>query len=57
MNIIYRYYDRHLKCDAKFELVGCTSIPTLESIKQFSRKMGYLKSIEIIFPKKFVASK
>ncbi len=56
MKIIYRYYDRHFKCDARMELEGCTSIPTLESIEQF-KELGDLKSIEIIFPKKFVESK
>lgn len=56
MKIIYRYYDRYFKCDAKMELEGCTSLPTSESIEQFN-ELGDLKSIEIIFPKKFVESK
>lgn len=56
MNIIYRYYDKYFKCDAKMEFEGCTSLPTLDTVEQF-KELGDLKSIEIIFPKKFVASK
>ncbi len=51
MKIIYRYYDRHFKCDAMMELEGCTKIPPLESLEEFSREVGDLKSIEIIFDK------
>lgn len=56
MKIIYRYYDKYFKCDAKMELEGCTSLPTLDTVEQL-KDLGYLKSIEIIFPKKFVESK